>query len=285
MQKHFFKIFLILLGLISVSSAGENLGSFIFHHLGNANEWHYFPLLPGIPLPHHFEIFGINMGITLHVLIMFIAFVLMWVLFGIAGKRKQNAPTSRFGHAVEALVIYIRDDLVQPNLGKKDTAKWLPFFLTMFFFLLTLNILGMIPGFSTVTANINFTAAMAVLVFVVFNLSGMAKNGPVHYFVNLIPKGIPVFVLPILVPIEIIGLFTKAFALAIRLFANMSAGHIIILSLLGLISILESIWVAPASILFSLFISIIEVLVAFLQAYVFTLLSSLFIGMALHQDH
>ena len=278
----------IILGLLfaTFGFSSENMGDFIFHHIGNSEKWQPIPGMGAITIPgSHYEIFGFNMGITLHVFMMFVAAILMIVLFKISSKRKNLTPTSKFGHAIEALVIYIRDDLVVPNVGKKDAQKWLPFFLTLFFFILTLNLIGMIPSMSTTTANINFTAAMTLLIFVTFNGAGMFKNGPIKYFLNLVPSGIPAPVLIILAPIEIIGLITKAVALAIRLFANMAAGHIIILSLLGLISVLSSHWVAVASVPFSLFISLIEVLVAFLQAYVFTLLATLFVGMSIHQEH
>jgi F-type H+-transporting ATPase subunit a len=264
--------------------SAESLGDFIFHHIGNADKWHPIWFVT-VPLPSHLDVFGINMGITLHVLMFFIAALVLIILLSLASKRKNSVPVSRWGHAIEAIVVYIRYEIVVPNIGKKDAAKWLPFFLTLFFFILTLNLLGLVPGMSTATANINCTAALAIMTFLVFNIAGMMKNGPVKYFVNLVPKGIPFPIIFILAPVELLGLFTKGFALAIRLFANMSAGHIVILSLLALISIFKSYWVSPVSVGFSLFISLIEILVAFLQAYVFTLLASLFIGMALHQEH
>jgi F-type H+-transporting ATPase subunit a len=187
---------------------------------------------------------------------------------------------------MEAFVLFIRDEVVRPNLGSdKDTRKWTPFFLTLFFFLLSLNLLGLVPGFSTATANINFTGAFSVMIFVVYNVAGMAHNGVGHYLKNIIPSGVPLFVLPIIAPIEILGLFTKCFALAIRLFANMTAGHVLIFSLLGLIGVFKSYMAAIPFVPFTLFIYLIEILVAFLQAYVFTLLASLFVGMAIHQEH
>jgi F-type H+-transporting ATPase subunit a len=291
-----FRILAILTILLSPLSAAEanlpageekeeKLWDFIVHHIVNTDSWHPLPFVH-FKLPfNHVEVFGVNMGLSLHVLMMFLALTLLSVFLPIASRRSGLAPASKFGHAIEALVIYIKNEIVVPNIGKKDAAKWMPFFLTLFFFILMLNLIGMVPGMSTVTANINFTAAMAFLVFCVFNISGMIKNGPITYFKNLVPHGIPFFVVIILAPIEVIGLLTKSAALAIRLFANISAGHIIILSLLGLVAVLKS-WLAPPlSISFTLFISCIEILVAFLQAYVFTLLSSLFVGMAIHQDH
>jgi F-type H+-transporting ATPase subunit a len=261
-----------------------SLGDFLTHHISNSNEWHPVPWVH-IQLPTGWLLGGIDMSISMHVVMMLIAALLLIVLFAIGGRRERNAPTGKLGHGLEALVIYVRDEVVEPNLGKKDTAKWLPFFLTMFFFLLALNLISLIPGWAAATGNVNFTAAMAVMVFVVYNLAGMIHNGPVHYVVNLIPKGVPLFVLPIIAVIEIVGLFTKAVALCIRLFANMTAGHILLLSLTGLIIVFETAWVALGFVPMTLFIYLIEVLVAFLQAYIFTLLSALFVGMAIHQEH
>jgi len=274
-----------LLVFFNAPQAEETLGDFIMHHISNSYEWKITPWGPVLHLPSHWEILGVNLAPSLHVFLMLVASVLLIVLFAFGSRRKGLAPASKIGHALEAMVLYVRDEVVAPNLGKKHAPKWLPFFLTLFFFFLTLNLLGLIPGFPATTGNINFTGAMAVMIFFLYNAAGMIQNGPAHYFVNLIPKGVPLFVLPIIVPIEIMGLFTKAFALCIRLFANMTAGHILILSLLGIIGVFKS-WlvVAPFAGL-TLFIYMIEVLVAFLQAYIFTLLAALFVGMAIHQEH
>ena len=277
----------VLASLVSplhAAEAGEeNLGDFLTHHISNSYEWHPIPGV-NIHLPH-WQIFGIDLGISQHVLMMFIAAGLLIVLFAMGGRRRRNAPTSKLGHALEALVIYMRDEVVEPNLGKKESPKWLPFFLTMFFFFLALNIISLIPGFSAATGNVNFTATMALMIFIVYNVAGMVHNGPIHYMANIVPKGVPLFVLPIIGLIEFMGLFTKAVALCIRLFANMTAGHILILSLTGLIIVFKTAWVAIGFVPMTLFIYLIEVLVAFLQAYIFTLLSALFVGMAIHQEH
>lgn len=273
-----------LVSPLHAAEAGEeNLGDFLTHHISNSYEWHPVPGV-NIHLPH-WQIFGMDLGLSQHVLMMLIAGGLLIVLFAMGGRRHRNAPTSKLGHALEALVIYMRDEVVEPNLGKKESPKWLPFFLTMFFFLLALNIISLIPGFTAATGNVNFTATLALMVFVVYNVAGMVHNGPIHYIVNVVPKGVPLFVLPIIALIEFMGLFTKAVALCIRLFANMTAGHILILSLTGLIIVFKTAWVAIGFVPMTLFIYLIEVLVAFLQAYIFTLLSALFVGMAIHQEH
>lgn len=280
-----------LLGILSLPAAAsegkgeESLGDFLTHHISNSHEFHPIPFLPSLHLPTGWTVFGIDMSISLHVFMMLLAGALLIILFALGGRRRNSAPTSKLGHALEALVIYVRDEVVEPNLGKKDTAAWLPFFLTIFFFFLVLNLLGLIPGFSAATGNVNFTGAMAVLIFVTYNAAGMIRNGPIHYMTNLIPKGVPLFVLPIIAVIEVMGLFTKAVALCIRLFANMTAGHILLLSLTGLIVVFKTAWVALGFLPMTLFIYLIEILVAFLQAYIFTLLSALFVGMAIHQEH
>jgi F-type H+-transporting ATPase subunit a len=161
----------------------------------------------------------------------------------------------------------------------------MPYLLTVFFFILINNLLGLIPIFpfgSNVTGNINVTFVLAVCTFLITQISANKSHWR-HVFAA---PGVPVWLLPIMIPIEVIGLISKPFALMVRLFANITAGHIIVLSLVSLIFIFKSVFVAPASVLFVLFMDCIELLVAFLQAYVFTLLSSLFIGMATaEEDH
>jgi F-type H+-transporting ATPase subunit a len=188
------------------------------------------------------------------------------------------------GNLVETLVVYVRDDIVMPTIGK-DGIKILPFFLTIFFFVLFINMLGLVPYSATATGNISVTAALALITFAMILIQGIKKNGFFGYFKGLIPHGIPVALLPIMVVVEFLGLFTKPFALCIRLFANMTAGHVIIISLIGLIFIFKSILAAPISVAFSLFIYLLEILVSLIQTYIFTMLSALFIGMAIHQDH
>jgi F-type H+-transporting ATPase subunit a len=273
----------VLLGL--PARAAEDLGGFLMHHMADSQEWKVTPWGPTLHLPSGWNVFGMDMAVSQHVLMMLIAGTLLTLLLLAARKRAGFAPAGRFGHAVEVLVLFIRDEVVRPNLGDKDTPKWLPFFLTLFFFLLSINLIGLVPGFSSAGSNINITAALAIMTFCIYNGAGMARNGVGHYFAALVPKGLPVLVLPLIAVIEFIGLFTKAFALAIRLFANMTAGHVLILSLLGLIAVFKSYLLIPPFLGFTLFIYLIELLVAFLQAYVFTLLASLFVGMALHPEH
>lgn len=270
----------VLVVLLSAATArAEDLGEFVLGHVVDAKYWYVTPWGPKVYFPEWMA------GGSLHVFMMFLAAALLLLLLIPVSRRSSPAPRGRLANMVEAMVIFIRDEVVTPNLGAKDGRKWLPFFLTIFFFILTMNLVGLIPGMGTPTSNINFTSAFAIMIFATFNIAGIIKNGPVHYFTNLIPKGIPFWLLPLMVVIEFVGLFTKAIALALRLFANLTAGHALIFSLLGLIIVFKSHLAAVPLVPFTLFIYLIEILVAFLQAYIFTLLSGLFIGQAVHQEH
>ena len=181
------------------------------------------------------------------------------------------------------IIVWLRDQVVVPSIGEAG-KKYLPFFFTLFFFILFTNMLGLIPFMSTATGSVSVTAGLAIITFIMMQVLGIQNNGFFGYFKGLIPHGVPVFVLPIMVIIELMGLLTKPFALCIRLFANMTAGHIVILALIGLIFSLGY-GAVPVTVVFSLFIYVLEMLVALLQAYIFTMLSALFIGMSIHQEH
>jgi F-type H+-transporting ATPase subunit a len=182
---------------------------------------------------------------------------------------------------LEAFVVFVRDELVLPNTGE-DGRPYLPYFLTVFFFILTVNLIGMIPGFSTATGNIAVTASLSLCTLALINVAGIRKFGLVHHFQNFIPHGLPVWLIPLMLPLELLGLLTRSFALCIRLFANMIAGHIVILAFLSLIFLFGSVFIAPASIAAAVGLGLLEVFVAFLQAYIFTLLSSIFVGASLN---
>jgi F-type H+-transporting ATPase subunit a len=231
----------------------------------------------------------IDISITKNVASMLIALVLLLLLFGLSGlksKKTKGAPKGLLSF-LEPLVLFVRDDIVKPNVGAKY-QKFLPYLLTLFFFILMNNLLGLLPGSANVTGNIAITLVLSFITLIVTNVSGN-KGYWGHIFK---PPGVPLALMPIMIPIEIVGIFTKPFALMIRLFANISAGHIIILSLISLIFMAQSglgdggaFGVAPVSVVFVLFMYLIEVLVAFLQAYIFTLLTSLFIGLATVEHH
>lgn len=186
---------------------------------------------------------------------------------------------------LEPIILFIRDDVAIPNIGLNKYEKYMPYLLSVFFFILINNLMGLIPfpppfG-ANVTGNIAVTFVLATFTFIITQLSGNKAYWR-HIFA---PPGVPLWLLPVMIPVEIIGLFSKPGALMIRLFANITAGHIIVLSLICLIFIFNSLSVAPVSVIFVIFMDCIELLVAFLQAYIFTLLSSLFIGMAIPDHH
>lgn len=235
----------------------------------------------------NFDARPLNFSITKNVFSMFLSAIIMFFLFFAVArsyKKNPNAPKGIAGF-LEPLVTFVRDDIARPNIGEKQYAKYMPYLLTIFFFIWINNLIGLIPFFpfsSNLTGNIYFTFVMALITFIVTTLSG--NKGYWGHIFNT--PGVPVWLAPIMIPVEVIGMLTKPFALMIRLFANITAGHIIILSLFSLIFIFETVAVSPISGAFVLFMSVLEMLVAALQAYVFTLLSALFIGQAVAEhDH
>lgn len=225
----------------------------------------------------------LDFSITKNVLYMILVSLLMVFLFGgLANQYKKKSIPSGAGRVLEPLVLYVRDEIAKPNIGK-NYRKYTGFLLTVFFFIWILNLLGLTPLGVNVTGNIAVTMALALVTFFIVQFSGN-KDYWKHIFWM---PGVPVPMKIMLAPIELLGIFIKPFSLMIRLFANITAGHIIVMTLLSLIVVFRN-WIAgPAFFGFTIFISIIELLVAFLQAYIFTLLSSLYIGMAVeeHDDH
>ena len=308
---------------------GFNPTPHILHHIADSYEWHLWGDI-SIPLPvilytegnldvfmssefHHGKskvIRGdrtykidhhkiveendkkiINVSVTKNVASMILSvFLLFFILrrVSVSYKNKKTAPKG-LQSFLEPLILFVRDDIIKSSIGPKY-KKYTIFLLTVFFFILTNNLLGLTPGAANVTGNISVTFVLSLFTFIIITVS--ANKG---YWKHLIkPPGTPLALLPIMIPIEIFGVFTKPFALMIRLFANITAGHIIIFSLISLIFVAsnngENVvagWaVAPLSVLFVLFIFLIEILVAFLQAYIFTLLSAVFIGLAVkEEDH
>ena len=210
---------------------------------------------------------------------MLVSIILLIVFISFAKAYKKNPGSPKGMQAfLEPVFLYVRDDVIYPNLGEK-TDKFLPYLMTVFFFILFNNILGLIPFFhgnANVTGNIAVTMVLAIFTFLMINLNG---NKDYWHHTFWMP-GVPVFVKPILAVVELMGIIVKPVALMIRLFANISAGHIIILSLVSLIFIFGTAWVSPVSIIFVLFMDCLEMLVAFLQAYIFTMLSAVFISLA-----
>ena len=214
-------------------------------------------------------------------IMMLLSSIIIILLFTFGYNKKRVVQTG-MGNLLEVFVVFIRDDIVYPNMGEKQGKRFLPLILTFFFFIVTLNLLGLIPGSATATASFSVTVALALVTFFTYIIFGN-KDFWKHIFAT---PGVPFWLLPIMIPVEIIGLLTKPFALSVRLLANMNAGHIIILAFLGIIINLKSGWVALGSVPMALAINMLEIFVAFLQGYIFSLLSSIFIGMAVvEHDH
>lgn len=269
--------------LVSAQANSDGGSDWIMHHILDSYEYEFAPF-DAIPLPH-LSLLGIDISITKTVLFMWIVAVLLIVTFRFVAKSyKKSLVPHGVSNLFEILIVFVRDDIAKTTIGK-GYEKFLPYLLTVFFFILFSNFIGLLPNGVTVTSNISVTATLAVFSFIVIQAGGIIKNGAFGYFKGLIPAGVPFWLLPVMFIVEILGLFTKPFALAIRLFANMTAGHIVIFSLIGLIFVMKSYFVAPVSVAFALFIYFLEILVSLIQAYIFTMLSSLFIGMAVHQDH
>jgi F-type H+-transporting ATPase subunit a len=215
--------------------------------------------------------------------------LLIWIMGGVAKKYKEGtgiktAPTGMQG-VIEPIVVFIRDEVGKVNLGDRY-ERYMPFLLTVFFFILINALVGLIPGTANVVGNIAFTGVLGILAFMVILFS----TGK-HYWLHIINPPVPLGVKPIMIPVEILGIFTKPFALIIRLFANMISGHIIILSFIILIFVFGAMntalgWgTSPFFILLAVFIYLIELLVAFIQAYIFVNLTAVFVGLAFEGGH
>lgn len=223
----------------------------------------------------------IDLSITKNVFTLIFSSALLLLLFGSAARsyKKEIAAPKGLAGFLEPLVLYVRDDIAIPNIGEKYYKRFLPFLLSVFFLIWINNLLGLVPIYApNLSGNIAFTMVLALFTFFITTFVGK-KN----YWKHIFAPHVPILLWPILVPIEIIGMFTKPFALMIRLFANITAGHILILSLVSLIFIFETATMSLLSVPFMIFMLILELLVAALQAYIFTLLSALFIGMAVEE--
>ena len=229
----------------------------------------------------------LDFSITKNVFMMMLSvIILLWVFLSLARAYKKMGISEPKGMAgfIEPVIVFIEEDVAIPNIGEERYARFMPYLLTVFFFILLNNLMGLIPFFpfgANVTGNIALTMVLAVITFLITQFSSN-KGHWQHVFAT---PGVPKPLLLIMIPVEIIGLFTKPFALMIRLFANITAGHIIVLSLISMIFIFKSVFVAVPSVVMVIFMDFIELLVAFLQAYIFTLLSALFIGMAMPEHH
>ena len=256
-------------------------------------------VLGAVDVVHHLLDYELPGGVTAHQILIAAIALFTIVVFTVSGR--GGSRRSRSGRASSpcssSTLVWIRDEIVYPWLGHERGRKFLPFFWTLFFFILFSNAIGLFPfPFNpwerTATGNLAVTMALALMAFFVIQGAGMAAKGPIGYWVHLVPPGTPAFLVPLVFVIEIIGLFTKPFALTVRLFANMTGGHAILLVLFGFLygvkdanSGLLGVPSTIASFGFILFIMLFEVLVALIQAYIFTVLTAIFTSLAVAEEH
>ena len=294
------------------ASGAFNAGEVIIGHVSNSPH----------PLIHLPTILGIDFSVTKHVLMLWIVATVLFVVVTATVRKflRQDRPIpTGFMTVLEIIVEFVRDSIVEPNVGRKWTKTWTPVLLTVGLFILTANLIGLIPifdvlglvnhamhtpeesflaqvvhGGTTATGNFNVTAALATISFFLIIIAGARAHGFVKHFKNLVPGGVPVFVYPILIPIEIMGMFVRPFALMARLAANMTGGHIALLALISFVFIFAHQFSATVGVAVGAFLSVplavgvlaLETIVVVpVQAYVFTLLTAVFIGMAIHAHH
>jgi F-type H+-transporting ATPase subunit a len=207
------------------------------------------------------------------------------LLFLLAGVGQHGpVPRGRLANFLEMMVLFVRNEVAIPNIGKEEGPRYVPYLLSVFFFILVINLLGLLPWMASATGNVAVTGALAAITFVLTQVASIRSAGLWGYLKHL-TGGVPVFLWPIMIPVELLGLFTKPFALTLRLFANMLAGHVVLFCLIGLIFFIGHVAVAAVAVPLGIFIYFLELFVAFLQAYIFVMLSSLFIGMGVAMGH
>ena len=283
-------------------SATPDLGEMLMHHLSDGKTlefeilgWGWAPTLPEWD-PIHIGALTLDLSPTKHVVFLVLAALLTLMVFIPIGRTMRSRYTDSapkgFANAMEATVLYFRDEVVRRNIGHGADA-YTPYILTIFFFILTMNLMGLIPLGATPTGNLNVTGALALVTFVVVEISGMRTLGFKGYMGTIFyaPPGLPkwgqAILMFILTPVEFLGKLTKPFALMIRLFANMTAGHTLVLSLIGMIFMFSHLTIgkfliAGASLSMVMAVMLLEVFVAFLQAYIFAMLTAVFIGLIRH---
>jgi F-type H+-transporting ATPase subunit a len=260
---------------------------YLFGHVQDSNHLE-LPFIGEIHLPQfspiHIGGIALDFSITKHVVFLWVAAALLIVLMTLAARANtKNRVPKGWGNLVELFVKFIRDEIVLPNMGTAG-LKYMPYVLTTFFYILLMNLFGLIPWGSSATGNVSVTAGLAIIAFIMIQVASIRAQGFGHYLAHL-TGGVPVFLWPIMIPIEILGLFTKPFALCIRLFANMTGGHLVIVSLFGLIFLFKNLFIGGGVALFVVAINFLELFVAFLQAYVFTMLTSIFMGLGIQAGH
>jgi len=249
--------------------ASTDVSSVLLGHILDSRQWNLFPGLPPVDLPA---------GLSVHVIMLLTAFalivgVLLWAV------RKSPLKPRGLALAAEVIVLFVRDDVVYPVLGKTRGRRWLPYFVALFLFILVLNLLGLVPAFQSATGNLAVTSALAGLMLALIFVMGFARLGPLGFFRNLYPSGSPPAIGLFVAALEFTGLLIKGAVLSLRLFANMFAGHLAILCFLVLVIVVHPA-IAAVSLPFAVFTALLEVLIALIQALVFVLLGCLFLQMA-----
>jgi F-type H+-transporting ATPase subunit a len=302
-------------GAPETAAEGFNAGQVIIEHVSNSGKDH--------PLIHLPTIFGIDFSVTKHVLMLWVVAAVVFVVVTWTVRRhlrKERAVPSGFTNVLESTVEFVRDTIVRPNVGRRWVNTWTPLVLTFFVFILTANAIGLVPifevlglldrfvlhtgpdsfiarllhGGTTATANFNVTAGLATITFGAIIVAGSLAHGFFQHWKNLVPHGLawPVYI--ILIPIELMGMFVRPFALTMRLAANMTGGHIAILAILSFVFLFTEIFGRAVvgigvgllvSVPLAVGVSALEIIVVLVQAYVFTLLTAVFIGMAIHVHH
>ena len=301
-------------GVASQAAEKFNAGEVIIEHVSNSPLDH--------PLIHLPRVFGIDFSITKHVFMLWVVAALVFLIVTVTVRRylrQDRLIPSGFMNALEVVVEFVRDGIVEPNVGRKWVKSWTPLLLTFAVFILAANAIGLIPifdvlslinhsvlhlpeesfmarvlhGGTTATGNYNVTAALATVTFFAIVIAGARAHGFVQHWKNLVPHGLPLPVTLMLIPIEIMGMFVRPFALTMRLAANMTGGHIAILAILSFVFIftelsgqaLVGVGIGIPSVVLAALVSALEIIVVAVQAYVFTLLTAVFIGMAIHAHH
>jgi F-type H+-transporting ATPase subunit a len=291
------------------SKGHEDPAGYIMHHVGDSREWELevpltrerglkltFPVWrialaqdacpanPEDPASLRKGCLDISLSKNSFMLVMSSVLLLVVVLLGSRRDRNQLVPRGPLANFVEMLVLFVRNDIAVENIGEKDASRYTPFLLSVFFFILAANLFGLFPWMTTATGSLGVTAALAACTFVVTQAAAIRSAGLGGYLKHL-TGGVHWVLWPLMIPVEIMGLFTKPFALTVRLFANMLAGHLVLFFLLGLIFFLGSALVAGLAVPFAVGIYLLELFVAFVQAYIFAMLSAVFIGQGVAMGH
>ncbi len=262
--------------LVAAEAATENPAQTLLHHLADNYDWESGNVhhLLGTWAWHGIDFTPTRMAL----MVMLSAVVLVAVLWA-SMRRRGAVPRGRLQNTVEMLFLFVRDEIAGQTI-EHDAARYVPYLASTFFFITVMNLSGLFPAGSTPTSNMNVTFVLAAVAFLMIQLAGIRSKGVAGFFKSLVPPGIPGWIYPLMLLVEILGIFTKPFALMVRLFANMLAGHVGIYFIIGLIFIIHALGVAIPALALALALLLLEIFICLLQAYIFTMLTSLFIGLS-----